>query len=161
MRDTRHARKTLKLLPIIQIYWRVRTHKVQFSRGKRNVLWVLFKDVVSLTLRKLEGESSAPHSPSLRIFYISAPSSSELAPKRVRAVITTLVSPWLWKTYQHFLSLTPNQAEGTRSTSYGRLFVHPPAYSCCPAPLQGNNWGQEKGEKKLLLCFATLACLCS
>lgn len=53
----------------------------------------------------------------------------------------------LLKTYQQFLSLTPNQAEGTRSTSYGLLFS-PRACPCCLAPPRGHKLGAEK--KKVL-----------
>ncbi|MEQ2211646.1 hypothetical protein XENOCAPTIV_010475 [Xenoophorus captivus] len=45
------------------------------------------------------------------------------------------------KTYQQFSSLTPNQAEGTRSTSYDRFFPPVCAWVCCAAPRRGQKLG--------------------
>lgn len=54
----------------------------------------------------------------------------------------------LLKTYQHFLSLTPNQAEGTRSTSYALL--SPPGLSRLSCPAAGPKTGGKEEEGKTI-----------
>lgn len=91
---------------------------------------LLFRDPAPVSLSKVERGSGGA---------LNRSNGDSLPPTRARARPRrhNIRFSMLFKTYQQFLSLTPNQAEGTRSTSYGRLFPTPPGLPLLSCPATG------------------------